>query len=361
MPHETPSIGIPIRLTADFSDPTKLQKFISMPVVSIIIPAYNVEQYISKCVATVIAQTLTNIEIIIIDDGSTDSTLAISQAIAASDFRISVFSKSNEGQGTARNFGLHKARGTYICYVDSDDWIESTLCAEAVHAIEHSAADFVNFGFDFVLPSGATSKSSRRFEKDELIAPDLFASAMLDNQVFSVPWNKLYRRQALLDNGIMFPRMRVNEDIYYSRAVAYASEKAIFISNVLYHALIRPGSTSRKMSLLHFSETHAVLAQEQEFFASHGGPKVSEALFSAHVVKIFSYLLLQAAFRISSPAEYRECFRSADLAMFRKRAGSLSVLRRLPLKNQMLAILCRFPAVLRGLAAVARYARITPY
>lgn len=361
MPYETSSIGTLTRMTADLSNPTKLHNYIPTPVVSIIIPAYNVELYIRKCLATVIAQTLTNIEIIIIDDGSTDSTLAISQAIATYDFRVRVFSKNNEGQGTARNFGLRQARGTYICYVDSDDWIESTLCAEAVHAMEQSAADFVNFGFDFVLPSGATRKSLRRFERDELIAPDLFASAMLDNQVFSVPWNKLYRRQALLDNGIMFPSMRVNEDIYYSRAVAYASEKAIFISNVLYHALVRPGSASRKMSLLHFSETHAVLAHEQEFFASHDGPKISEALFSAHVVKIFSYLLLQAAFRISSPAEYRECFRSADLAMFRKRAGSLSVLRRLPLKNQMLAILCLFPAVLRGLATVARHARITPY
>ena len=159
MPYETSSIGTLTRMTADLSNPTKLHNYIPTPVVSIIIPAYNVELYIRKCLATVIAQTLTNIEIIIIDDGSTDSTLAISQAIATYDFRVRVFSKNNEGQGTARNFGLRQARGTYICYVDSDDWIESTLCAEAVHAMEQSAADFVNFGFDFVLPSGATRKS----------------------------------------------------------------------------------------------------------------------------------------------------------------------------------------------------------
>jgi glycosyltransferase involved in cell wall biosynthesis len=361
MSDESFSMEIPKRFPADFANSTRSHESDISPVVSIIVPAYNAELYIEKCLASIVAQTLTNIEVILVDDGSIDSTLAISRSIAASDFRIRIFTKKNEGQGAARNFGLLKARGTYICYVDSDDWIETCLCAEAVHAIEQSEADFVNFGFDFILPSGVKKNSLRRFVKGELVAPTLFVRAMLDNQVFSIPWNKLYRRETLLSNGIMFPNTRINEDIYYSRVVAYVSAKAAFIPNILYHALIRPGSTSRSMSLLHFTETHVVLAHERDFFASHEGPRVSESLFSAHVVKIFSYLLLQAAFRISSPAEYRECFLSADRAMFRKRAGSLSVLRRLPLKNQALAILCRFPTLLRGLATVARRAQITPY
>ena len=132
-----------------------------------------------------------------------------------------------------------------------------------VQVIERTDADFVNFGFDFVLLSGSVKQGMRGYRQHELWSPALFEMALLDDQVFSTPCNKLYRRDLLLRHDIRFPSVRINEDIFYSRAVAYVSSKAAFLPKVLYHALVRPGSTSRRMSVAHFLATREVLEKRK--------------------------------------------------------------------------------------------------
>ena len=331
------------------------------PIVSIVVPVYNVQPYLSKCLDSLAAQTLANIELILVDDGSTDSSLAVCQAFAVQDSRFKVFAKKNGGQGIARNFGLEQASGTYVCYVDSDDWVEPSLCADLVQVVEQTDADFVNFAFDFVSSSGSVKQGMRAYRQDELAQPALFEMALLDDQVFSVPWNKLYRRDLLLQHDIRFPSTRINEDIFYSRAVAYVSGNAAFLPKVLYHALVRPGSTSRHMTVDHFVATREVLEREREFFNQHSGPHVCELLFSAHVVKLFSYLLIQAAFRVASVSDYRKCFDVANEAGFFELAASAKVLKKLSRKNQLLAFTCRHPSLLRVFSRAARVAGISPY
>lgn len=94
------------------------------PLVSVIVPIYNVEKYLSKCIESIINQTLSNIEIILINDGSTDSSGVIADNYAKNDSRIKVIHKKNGGQGSARNIGIELASGEYIGFVDSDDWID---------------------------------------------------------------------------------------------------------------------------------------------------------------------------------------------------------------------------------------------
>ena len=99
-----------------------------MPKVSIIVPVYNVEKYLCQCLESLVHQTLTDIEIICVNDGSTDNSLGILNKYAQLDSRIKVFSQKNQGVSSARNLGLEKVNGEYITFVDSDDWIELNAC-----------------------------------------------------------------------------------------------------------------------------------------------------------------------------------------------------------------------------------------
>jgi glycosyltransferase involved in cell wall biosynthesis len=331
------------------------------PVVSIIVPVWNVEPYLPTCLGSLAAQTLYNVEVVVVDDGSTDATLAICQDFAERDSRFKVFSKKNEGQGVARNFGFDRACGVYVCYVDGDDRVDRRLCESSVQLIEQTGADFVNFGIEFVLPSGRVKRQMNDYRHAEIPAPELFELALLDDQIFSTPCNKLYRREMLSRHNIRFPAVLAHEDVLFSRALAYVSQRTAFSPTILYHALVRPGSTSRLMTSGHLREAIEVLALEREFFATHAGPAVKDELFSAHVVKLLSYLLVQAAFRVSSDSEYRRCFEIADEASFFRLADRRDVLRHLPVRTRFLASRCLHPRSLRILAHASRLAGVTPY
>ena len=114
--------------------------------ISVIIPVYNVEQYVESCLNSVIDQSYTNLEIILVDDGSTDRSGEICGQYALKDSRIKVIHEENAGLGEARNRGLRIASGDYICFVDSDDWIEEDYCKELAQAAERTNSDIAICG-----------------------------------------------------------------------------------------------------------------------------------------------------------------------------------------------------------------------
>ncbi len=331
------------------------------PIFSIIVPVYNMANFLSKCLASIANQTLVDIEVIIVDDGSTDASLSICREFAESHKNFQVHTKKNEGQGVARNYGLALARGEYVCYVDSDDWIDPELCADMRAILERTSADFVNFGLDYVTLSGGVVKRFDRFSAREVVGAQIFHLALLDDQVKSSPCNKVYRRRFLIDNGIQFPPLRANEDVYYSRAISRAARKTAFVSKVYYHALVRPGSTTRKMSIANFLEAEQLMRVEYEQFLSDNADPLVPTLFRAHVAKFFSYLLIQAAFLMEQPAEYVSCFDVARRCSLFDYGRDLEVMRKLRLKNRLMVKLCNYPGMLRVLANMLRRIGVAPY
>ena len=120
------------------------------PLVSILIPVYNVELYLEECVQSVCAQTYSNLQIILVDDGSTDNSGKICDSFVQKDSRIQVIHKRNSGVSAARNTGLDLAKGTYIYFVDSDDWVMETMVAETVSIMEREGCDLCAWGMDIV-------------------------------------------------------------------------------------------------------------------------------------------------------------------------------------------------------------------
>jgi glycosyltransferase EpsH len=327
---------------------------VSSILLSIIVPVYNVACYVERCLRSIDEQTIRNFEVIIVDDGSTDSSLDICSKFVLSRPNFYVFTKENEGQGVARNFGLTKASGEFICYVDSDDWIEPSMAEDVMRVLIEKNADFANFGLDFVSLDNQMIKKINHFDIEELYGLQIFLDALIDKNILSVSWNKIYRRSFLLQHNILFPPFRVNEDLFYSRAVSFFAKKTVFISKVYYHALVRPGSTSRKMSSEMFNVSVDLIRYERNFFHVRLNDESSLLHFNAHVIKFLSYMLIQSAFRIPAYSEYRSCFEIANNVNYHELGLRKDVLSVLTFKGRIMVLLCRMPLLLRVFASALK-------
>lgn len=189
------------------------------PLVSVVVPVYNVENYLRRCLDSLIVQTLKPIEIIVVDDGSTDGTSSICDEYTKRDPRVRVVRRENGGRSAARNFGMDVACGKYIGFVDGDDYVEAEMFETMAASLEmDEEADFVRCGvkveflYEVSRDYRAWAQEYFRFEflGSVPITPEL--ASLVDNSVC----NKLYRRQKLTTNGIRFPEGFDNEDVVFS-------------------------------------------------------------------------------------------------------------------------------------------------
>lgn len=208
--------------------------------VSVIIPVYNVEKYLDKCVSSVVNQTYKNLEIILVDDGSPDKCPEMCDEWAKKDSRIKVIHKENGGQGTARNMALDIMSGEYLTFVDSDDYITNNMIQELVCAVEKYSADLVLCGAEY--------KSIWNTSKYEPYGKELFFSSkelikeyLTTSNILSTPWAKLYHKDIF--KNIKFPSLRANEDAYILHETFDRAEKTVYIPKCLYIQFVRMGST----------------------------------------------------------------------------------------------------------------------
>ncbi len=217
-----------------------MEEKINVPRVSIIVPVYNVEEYLPRCLNSILAQTILEWECICVNDGSPDSCGAILDEYAAKDSRFVVIHQQNGGTASARNAGLKAARGEYIGFVDPDDWIEADAYKTAVEAAESSSADIVQWNFvkDFSHKSYTPAP-----------APEGYYSAD-DPKYFSRDvWNKLFRRSLITESGATFPvGIRMGQDTAFLYMICVFAKKCFYIETPLYHNCYRESSVTGKPS-----------------------------------------------------------------------------------------------------------------
>jgi glycosyltransferase involved in cell wall biosynthesis len=332
-----------------------------IPLFSIIIPVYNTADYIGACIQSILRQDYKNFEIIAINDGSTDSSNQILDEFALIDKRVQVFCKDNEGQGAARNYGLSKAQGKYVAFVDSDDTISAHLLSRVFPYLSDDELDIVSFGTEFRNSAGQTV-ASRAVTTALFSSGDaVFLDAMLDRRFLSVVWNKVYRRSLLADNAIEFPPLRAYEDSVFSRHAARCARKVLYIPDVLYFALTRQGSTSRGMGVHSFSLAAEMIDLERKMFLTDVDDATLIAAFKAHVARFFAYLIVLSAFRIDDGRQRRICLKIADDAGFRTCADDRQAMGLLSIRARAQIFLARRPSLLRMLAITARRLKFAPY
>ncbi|MCY1396981.1 Undecaprenyl-phosphate 4-deoxy-4-formamido-L-arabinose transferase [compost metagenome] len=333
---------------------------VDQPCVSIIVPVYNVEKYLDRCLGSLLNQSYSNIQIVLVDDGSSDGSLEKCRVFAKTHNKCLVLTQANAGQGTARNFGMQHALGEFICFVDGDDWIDVELISDMVQRMG-ADVDFISYGLDFVTEAGAVSHKIDSFRVDELTGASIFEHAMLDDQVLSSPVNKLYRAELLEKYAISFPSVRACEDMFFSRAVAFYARRAVFISRVYYHALIRDGSTSRNVTINFLREAVKTLDLERLFLQRNGVWVKYSELYCAHYAKQAAHLLVLAAFRMNS---YKEYLSAVVYIMQQEMITALrsnKADRMLNAKHRIVLLLGYRPLLLKAAALGLRLLGVRPY
>ena len=212
-------------------------------VVSVIVPVYNVEVYLERCLDSIISQTFSNIEIICVDDGSTDRSGELLDKYAKIDSRIIVIHKENGGESSARNVALSCVKGKYVCFVDSDDWLESNAIEEMVSHMT-DGIDIVVAG-SYIDDEGGDS-DKRIKELENIYTAKLSGTFPLDddfiNRVTIVVWSKLFKYEIIKKTGLLFLDGCKYEDNHFTVEYLIHSKSAFFINKNLYHYVCRENS-----------------------------------------------------------------------------------------------------------------------
>ena len=218
------------------------------PKVSVIIPVYNVEQYLRECLDSIVNQTLKDIEVICVDDGSTDSSLDILKEYAKKDNRITIITQKNLYAGVARNAGLTVAKGEYLSFLDSDDFFELTLFEETYNIAQKEKSEIVFYKYTYYDDKSQTKEReagiSTKYTDKQIYT---IKTKKLKNDLFRIcehtPWNKLINRELVTKEKIYFQSLKSSNDTYFAFLVLACSKKiSLYYKSLLYYRYDREGS-----------------------------------------------------------------------------------------------------------------------
>lgn len=252
-------------------------------VVSIIVPIYKVEQYLERCLTSLVTQSYQNLEIILVDDGSPDKCPEMCENWARLDRRIRVVHKENQGLGMARNTGIEYATGEYICYFDSDDYIAKNTIELAYNALKQNNADLAIFGNYRVFLDGSTSRFCAELRKTvysgEEIINELLPWLIQSNRrkepacpfAFSA-WSGVLRRSVLEDYRILFQSEReiISEDTLYLLQLYSKLHTVVLLPKPLYYYCVNQSSLTKTYQKERQQKNNAFLLHAKEMVAQFG-------------------------------------------------------------------------------------------
>lgn len=210
-----------------------------MPLISVIVPVYNVERVLHFCIDSIIAQSYKDFELILVNDGSADNSGEICDQYAERDKRISVIHKENGGVSSARNVGIKKSKGEYICFIDADDYMEKSMIETMVHYMHTSQSDIVSCGVNWVDEDGNTL-SIKCGDECVLNQPDAIKCLLTNGIIREQVWDKLYKREVI--HNVRFVEGKKIDDVFWTyRAIGNARKIAV-IKDALYFYTQRSSS-----------------------------------------------------------------------------------------------------------------------
>lgn len=209
--------------------------------ISIIVPVYNVEKYIEECVRSILGQTYHNLEVILVDNNSTDSSLRICEEIQKTDERVKVFQQSVPGAAATRNYGIDKATGDYITFVDSDDYLTENAYETVVERLSDTTVDMVVFSYKYVDANGDSLGWYEPIMSDSSLWTGVSGREackffLTSRNVEGFAWNKVFKRELLEQSGVRFDEAKTAfEDMVFVYESLTNSKKVVFINEKLYY------------------------------------------------------------------------------------------------------------------------------
>ena len=284
--------------------------------ISIIVPVYNVEKWLDCCIESIINQTYKDIEIILVDDGSTDNSGKICDNWAEKDERIVVVHKENGGLSDARNAGIDKASGEWIVFVDSDDFVHKDMAKISFEAAVKYNADLVAFGYLRVPEDCNEEISKLTEEKEELfVGQKLLYEYLYNRKGDVVAWNKLYRRE--IWSTLRYPVGKIHEDEFVIVDVLQSVNKSVVLDKVLYYYRQREGS------IVNEKELKAAYDALEAFELRYDKLKSDKVLGTRSLTIILKYII-NIYNRENSKCKKRELLKKYRDYFFKDKKGGIS-------------------------------------
>ena len=263
------------------------------PLITVIIPVYNIMEYLPRCVQSVTGQTYQNLEILLVDDGSTDGTGALCDELAARDVRIRVFHKENGGSSSARNLGLSKMQGAYVGFVDSDDYVSPDMYEKLFTGMQNAGAKIAQIGRDEIDEQGNLMPDICTPPETEVLYSNKdFLTELLMHRGDCSFCTKLF--QTGLFDGKAFPVGKLNEDFYLLVQMLAEGAQVLSLPGRGYHVFYRTGSNSRKKDKNDFSRVYADCvdnADEVMEYVEKDFPELRDVAFRFGIFQRLEYLL----------------------------------------------------------------------
>ena len=250
------------------------------PLISVIVPVYRVEEYLERCVKSILSQTYKNLEVILVDDGSPDQCPAICDACAEKDARVKVIHQENKGLSGARNAGIDAASGEYLAFVDSDDYVSPHFIEELYQLLQDTGCAIGQCRFSYVKGDGLVEEGDSAFciyrgesLMEQLYGPEEKATC------FVVAWNKLYRAELFKETGIRYPEGRIHEDEATTYRLFHEAKKLAFLDRALYGYYTENGESIT--SVFSAKRLQWLTAHEERiaFFKKNGYEKLLPAAY----------------------------------------------------------------------------------
>ncbi len=244
---------------------------------SVIVAVYNIEAYVERGVNSILQQTYRNLEIILVDDGSTDASGHICDDLAAKDGRVRVLHKENGGPADARNAGIAVAKGNYIGFVDGDDWIDSDMYEKMLSALWEHKADIAICRYRQVHKTYTEDKSVDRaivFEGQEAL--QYYVEECKEYDIQNAAWNKVYRKEVL--QNVNFPAGKWYEDIMFATAALCRAKRCVYLDTACYNYIIdREGSImNTQINPRTFTDQIPAYREKTRFLQSIGRPDLAD-------------------------------------------------------------------------------------
>lgn len=264
----------------------------SAPMISIIVPVYNASPYLRQCLDSILAQSFRDFEAILVNDGSTDDSLAICRSYAQRDSRFLILDKENSGVSDSRNKAMDCAQGKYLQFIDSDDWFTPDASSVLLHVAESTGSDLVVGHFYRVVGERAAQRG--HIKEDRILTRTDYAEEMLKapaNYYYGVLWNKLYRRSIIEGNHLSFdPQIKWSEDFLFNLEYLEHVRLIAAVSHPIYYYRKRENSLVNSQASL-----RRLAAMKRSTFREYKELYQKLDLYEEKKANVYRYLLSAAA------------------------------------------------------------------
>lgn len=233
------------------------------PKISVIIPFYNVEKYLRKCLESVRCQTFQDFEVIMVNDESPDNSICIAKEFLSKDNRFKIINQKNKGLGGARNTGILEAKGEFLFLLDSDDYIKENSFGQLINFATLNELDLVVFNYAKVDENG-NKIASPEFGSGILSKDEAFRK-ILSLKTSPQAWNKFYKRNLFINNSILYPEKFLHEDLPVTYRLFWNADKIGYLNESYYYWLVREGSITQKFSYKHINDIIAALLGTKKY------------------------------------------------------------------------------------------------